>query len=158
MAIKIDPWKPPGSNEVEMASVVALYRQGLAAQTPSTPRSAVVARARLEEWFTVPKTVALVAKALTGKVEGLLAFRNEANGVRIIYLAALEHRRGIGSKLVTALKDLCARKGIKEIRTVYCEKDARASAFFAKHGFAGRTSAGEAAPGFPLVEGCATTG
>lgn len=152
MALKIDPWKPPGANEVELASVVALYRLGLAAQTPPEMRSSVNARAHLEEWFKVPKTAALLAKAMTGRVEGLLGFRIEAPVVRILYLAALEHRRGIGSQLLASLRDLCAKRGIKELRAVYSAKDVRAKSFLAKHGFKDDKPAGETVPGFPLME------
>ena len=155
MALKIEPWKPPGANEVEMAAVVALFRHALAQQNPPAQWPAVKARAALEEWFKVPKTVALVAKALTGKVEGLLVFRNESPIVRIIFVGALEQRRGIGSQLVATLRDICSTKGIGELKVTYSQKDAKSSSFFAKHGFGNGKPAGEAGAGFPLIEATA---
>lgn len=150
--MKIDAWKPPGANEVEMAAVVALYRQGLAAQTPPETKHATSARAAVEDWFKVPKTAALIAKGSGDKVEGILFFRNEPPAVRILYVSSREHRKGVGSQLVAAIRDLCARKGVKELKVVSSAKDERQAAFFKKHGFAAAKPAGEASPGFPLSE------
>jgi len=149
--MKIEPWKPPGANEVEMASVVALYRQGLASQAASETKTAASARAVVEQWFAVPKTAALIAKGVGDRIEGVLFFRNEAPAVRILYMSAREHRKGVGSQLVKAIRDLCAKKGVKELKAVYCPDDACQSAFLQKHGFSGSAPAGEFA-GKPHVE------
>jgi GNAT superfamily N-acetyltransferase len=143
--MKIEPWKPPGANEVEMAAVVALYRQGLAAQNPPEQKTAASARSVVEEWFKVPKTAALVAKSFGDKVEGVLFFRNEAPSVRILYLSSREHRKGVGSALVKSLRDLCAKKGVTALKAAFGSKDERQAAFFKKHGFAGATPVGDPA-------------
>ena len=158
MTMKIDAWKPPGANEVEMAAVVALYRQGLAAQTPPETRHATSARAAVEDWFKVPKTAAIVAKGVGDRVEGVLFFRNEAPSVRILYVSTREHRRGVGSQLVASIRDLCAKKGVKELKAHVSAKDERQAAFFKKHGFGGERPVGELSSGFPLVEMTLATG
>src|SRR5690349_10121465 len=114
--MKIESWKPPGANEVEMAAVVALYRQGLAAQTPPEQKHATSARVVVEDWFKVPKTAALVAKGVGDRVEGVLFFRVETPAARILYVSTREHRKGVGSQLVTSIRDLCAKKGMKQLK------------------------------------------
>jgi L-amino acid N-acyltransferase YncA len=152
MSRTVEPWKPPGAHEVEMAAVVALYRHALAAATPGEQKAAVTARAALEDWFKVPKTVALIAK-VGETVDGLLVFRAEPPAVRIVYIAAREYRHGTGSQLLGALKDLCAKKGMKELKVVFSDGDARQKAFFTqKHGFRGAKPAGKTPQGTALTE------
>lgn len=152
-SLKIEPWKPPGKDEVELAAVVALFRQGLAAQQPPEERTAVSARALLTEWLGVPRTGVLVARSIGGKIEGLCILRNEMPAVRIVFLVAREPRKGTGSALVKALRDIAAAKGAKELRARFSIKDERARSFFAKKaGFIEMEPGGEAKPGFPLVD------
>lgn len=149
----VGPWKPPGTSEVEMAAVVGCLRIALAAATPPQTKSGVGGRTMIEDWFKVPKTASLIAKAETGQVQGVVFFRMEPPIVRILYVAVLDPRKGLGSQLVGALRELCSKKGVKEIRASYSQKDPRAAAFFTKKlGFADQGPAGEVLPGFPLVD------
>lgn len=128
-----------------MAAVIACYRHGLEAATPSEKKTATAARAIVEDWFKVPKTAALVAKSFGDKVEGIVFFRVEAPAVRILYVSVREHRTGAGSQLVGGLRELSAKKGLKELKVTLCAKDERQKSFFGKKmGFALGTPAGDA--------------
>ena len=133
MQVKIEGWKAPGANEVEMATVIALYRHGNAAKVPVEELSAYSARARLTEWLAVPKTGCLIARSVTGAVEGLLVLRNEPPAARVLFVVAREHRHGVGTALLRGLGEIAGAKGVTEIRTTYAPADARARAFFTKH-------------------------
>jgi GNAT superfamily N-acetyltransferase len=153
MGLKVEPWKPPGANEVEMAAVVALFRQGLAGQEPPEERTAVSARSLLETVLGVPKTGVLVARGVGGRIEGMLILRNEPPAVRIVFMAAREPRKGAGTALVGALREIATARGAKELRAVYGANDRRARAFFTRRmGFGNEQPAPEERPGAPRIE------
>ncbi len=135
MPLKIEPWRPPGAGEVEMAAVVALYRQALARKVPPEERTAVSARAQLAELLAVPRTGMLLAKGVGEKPEGLLIVRYEPPSVRIVFMGARELRRGTGRALVDALREIAAQKGAADLRVAFAERDARARGFFSALGF-----------------------
>jgi hypothetical protein len=81
----------------------------------------------------VPKTGCLLARGISGKLEGLLLMRSEPPAARILFVAAREQRRGVGTVLVRGLGEIAAGKGVTELRTACAAGDARARAFFAKH-------------------------
>src|SRR5258706_16034313 len=112
-----------------MAAVVGCLRIGLNAQNPPEPKTAVAARNLLEGWYEVPKRAGVVAKDVAGRVQGVLFFRNEPPVVRILYMTVLDRRRGFGTQLLHAIRDLCAKKGVKELVGQWSEKDAIAGAF-----------------------------
>lgn len=144
MSLRIEGWKPPGAGEVEMAAVVALFRQGLAAETPPREKTAVAARALLNEWFAVPKTGMLIARGIGDKLDGLLILRNEPPAARILFVGAREPRKGIGTALVKSLREIVKAKGIHELRSSFGAKDERARAFFMKRlGFGERPATQE---------------
>lgn len=150
--MRIDPWKPPGLNDVEMAAVCALYRQGLASATPPITKSSVTARNDVEAMFEVPKTAGFIMRSMGDRVDAILFFRNDPPVVRILHVGVRDQRQGVGSGLVKHLYDLCAKKGVKELRCAYSQKDERVRKFLAKNGFGGEKPEGEVAPGFPRVE------
>jgi GNAT superfamily N-acetyltransferase len=151
--LKIDRWSPSGAAEVETAAVVALFRQGLAAQTPPDVRTAVSARALLQSWLEAPKTGVLLARGIGDKIEGILVLRSEPPAARVVFVAAREPRKGTGTALVSALRGIASTKGAKELRVVYSQQDARARAFYRKLGFVDDREAGATREGAPLMEG-----
>ena len=149
--MKVESWKWSEAGEVEQAEVVALFRQGLAAQRPPDERTAVAARALLAEWLAVPRTGVLIARAQGRRLVGLIVFRNEPPSVRILFICAREPRKGVGTALVRALAELAAGHGSAELRAGYSERDERASGFYRKLGFTVAGSLGEVVPGWPLI-------
>jgi hypothetical protein len=153
--VRIDPWKPPGLNDVEMAAVCALYRQGLASATPPISKSGATARNEVEAMFQVPKTAGFIVRSMGDRVDAILFFRFEPPVVKLLHVGVRDQREGRGSALVKHLRDLCAQKGVKELRCSYSQKDERVKKFLAKNGFTGEKADGEVAPGFPRVEAAA---
>jgi len=91
----------------------------------------VVSRGRLHAADRLPGLVALH----DGKRVGLLTYRIEGDGLEIVSLDALIRRRGAGTALIEAARDVAANAGCRRVWLVTTNDNTPAMRFYERRGF-----------------------
>jgi len=100
----------------------------------------------LEEWWAGPQVVTRgrlhladelpgFAAILKGQPAGLITYRIDREECEIVTMNSLVERRGIGSALIDAVKDIAEKSGCQRLWLIMTNDNTAALRFYQKYGF-----------------------
>ena len=100
----------------------------------------------LEEWWAGPQVVTRgrlhlaselpgFAAILKGQPAGLITYRIDREECEIVTMNSLVERRGIGSALIDAVKDIAEKSGCQRLWLIMTSDNTAALRFYQKYGF-----------------------
>jgi len=91
----------------------------------------VVTRGKIYDACSLSGSAAL----LDGKEAGLLTYRIAGEELEVVTLDAILEKRGVGTGLIDAVKDLARKRGVKRIWLITTNDNIDALRFYQKRGF-----------------------